>query len=310
MSVQDAPDAFLDTVTECLKFGRMGTGLIYGCAALFLYDYVLTIHDEVKYLWAPRRFTLTSVTFALSRYPVFATTIMTLLPAFNDTRGDVDSTTLLFNIAAALRLFSIVASEFILAVRTWAIWEKRRIICIILVIFSVLAVVPAAVVVAMDITGSRLDEALTPYNCRQWIDGITVAYIVPYVLTILYEGVTLTLSLIRITRWRRQIPSRMRAPLLDTLWRDGVFYFTWTLVLGFANIGVVTQSSASQFRTGASQLQAVIHSVLSCRVVLHLAGSRVPKQIDTSGCSLYTDAGIQFTTVGGDITEEHWRDDT
>lgn len=76
-------------------------------------------------------------------------------------------------------------------------------------------------------------------NCRAYINSIESLYVVPYVLTILYEAgwflfstlqiinltlyssVTLTLSLIRITRWRRRIPERMRAPLLDTLWRDG-----------------------------------------------------------------------------------------
>ncbi len=96
------------------------------------------------------------------------------------------------------------------------------------------------------------------------ISEVTNAYVVPYVLTLVYEGseysaslslspyadihlVTLTISLIRITRWRKRIPKRIRAPLLDALWRDGklvfeiidlpshdpfalgVFYFSWTL---------------------------------------------------------------------------------
>ncbi len=71
------------------------------------------------------------------------------------------------------------------------------------------------------------------------ISEVTNAYVVPYVLTLVYEGseysaclsffpytdihhlVTLTISLIRITRWRKRIPKRIRAPLLDALWRDG-----------------------------------------------------------------------------------------
>ncbi|PBK71873.1 hypothetical protein ARMSODRAFT_792607 [Armillaria solidipes] len=86
--------------------------------------------------------------------------------------------------------------------------------------------------------------------------------------------VTLSLSLIRITRLRWRVRKTARAPLLDTLWRDGVFYFSWTLMLGFLNIALAVQSTSSQVRVGGSQLQAIIHSILSCRIVLHLAGSR------------------------------------
>ncbi|KAF9028010.1 hypothetical protein BDZ89DRAFT_1160472 [Hymenopellis radicata] len=288
------PDLY-QTVYDCVKFGRMGNGLLYACVAMFLYDYCLTVYDEIRYIWKPRRISLTSVTFILARYPVFASVILILLPAYVNQRGN--HTVLLSDVVTALRLLGIIASEFILAVRTWAIWEKSRIILITLTVFSVSAIVPAAVVVAKDISTARVDPVIASYsNCRMIISEVTNAYVVPYVLTIVYEGITLTSSLIRITRWRKRIPKRIRAPLLDALWRDGVFYFSWTLALSFLNIAIIVQSSSNQFRSGASELQAVMHSILSCRVVLHLAGSKVPKEINSSGCSLYTNPAIQFTT--------------
>ncbi|KAK0200907.1 hypothetical protein DFS33DRAFT_1087699 [Desarmillaria ectypa] len=293
----------------------MGNCMLFACAALFLFDFCLTFDDELWFIWKPRRITLTSVSFLLSRYPVLATTILILLPSYTIQEGN--ETVLLSQIAIVLRLTSIVSSEFILAVRTWAIWEKSSRILIILAVFSVVgrprlfrenprlillakaAVVPAAVVIAKDVSSSEVDPTYAAYpECRVLISSVRDAYVVPYVLTIVYEGVTLSLSLIRITRWRRRIPEIVRAPLLDTLWRDGVFYFSWTLMLGFLNIALAVQSTSSQVRVGGSQLQAIIHSILSCRIVLHLAGSKYPKDIDTSGCSLYTDAAFQFTTGG------------
>ncbi|KAK0463232.1 uncharacterized protein EV420DRAFT_1162442 [Desarmillaria tabescens] len=297
MSVGALTPDELEHLYGCIRYGRMGNGMLFACAALFLFDFCLTFYDELRFIWKPRRITLTSVSYLLSRYPVLATTILILLPSYTIQEGN--ETLLLSQIAIVLRLASIVSSEFILAVRTWAIWEKSRRILMILTVFSVAAVVPAAVVIAKDVSTSEVDPVYAAYpECRALISTVRDAYVVPYVLTILYEGVTLSLSLIRITRWRRRIPKNVRAPLLDTLWRDGVFYFSWTLMLGFLNIGLAVQSTSSQVRVGGSQLQAIIHSILSCRIVLHLAGSKSPKDIDTSGCSLYTDAAIQFTTRG------------
>ncbi|KAF5338839.1 hypothetical protein D9757_014696 [Collybiopsis confluens] len=108
-------------------------------------------------------------------------------------------------------------------------------------------------------------------------------YIIVYILVMIYEFVTLTLSLIRIINWRKSIPEHIRAPLIDALQRD---------VLGFVNIAIVLQSAASlpllftdlaeapQLRTGCAQLQAVIHSIFSTRMVLHL------RDIDAPGCSV------------------------
>ncbi|KAF9006342.1 hypothetical protein BDZ89DRAFT_1120236 [Hymenopellis radicata] len=209
---------------------------------MFLYDYCLTVYDEIRYIWKPRRITLTSVTFILARYPVFASVILILLPHYGYSASSPQNVK--FAASASILAFLFFFPKVILAVRTWAIWEKSRIILITLTVFSVSAIVPAAVVVAKDISTARVDPVIASYsNCRMIISEVTNAYVVPYVLTIVYEGITLTSSLIRITRWRKRIPKRIRAPLLDALWRDGVFYFSWTLALSFLNIAIIVQSS-------------------------------------------------------------------
>ncbi|KAE9406063.1 hypothetical protein BT96DRAFT_279524 [Gymnopus androsaceus JB14] len=103
----------------------------------------------------------------------------------------------------------------------------------------------------------------------------------------LYEFVTLTLSLIRILKWRKTIPKHIRAPIIDNLWRDGVLYFSFMLVSGFVNIGLVLQQGVPQLRTGGAQLQAALHSILSTRIVLHLAKSNDPRDITAPGVSAY-----------------------
>ncbi|KAK0497647.1 hypothetical protein EDD18DRAFT_1104202 [Armillaria luteobubalina] len=267
----------LESLYNCISNGRMGNrlkrfyqGILFACAALFLFDFSLTFYDELRLIWKPRRITLTSVSFLLSRYPVLATTILILIPSYTIQEGN--ETVLLSQIAigsvSVLRLASIVSSEFILAVRTWAIWEKSRRILFILIAFSVGP--------NKHCKGRLCGSLCVNHRVRE----CDTFFIPDSYNPVTAEGTQNSSSAII-----RHIMER---------WCFLLFMDLVSLaVLGFLNIGLAVQST---IRVGGSQLQAIIHSILSCRIVLHLAGSRFPKDIDTSGCSLYTDATIQFTT--------------
>ncbi|KIK57953.1 hypothetical protein GYMLUDRAFT_738073 [Collybiopsis luxurians FD-317 M1] len=276
------------------RFSNCRTGRLYiswangsdATAALFFYDYCLTVSDEARYVWRGGRMTIGRAAFFIARYGAMAGTILVILPDSGAPAVDGAST--------VIRLISIVASELIVAIRTWAIWCRSRFILITLAVFSVAAIIPATVIIGESIVSNRVIPLVTPEFvkiCSITISNISQGFIVPYILTILYEFVTLSLSLIRIINWRRTIPEHVRAPIIDTLWRDGVLYFSFMLILGFVNIGIVLQSEVPQARTGCAQLQAVVHSILSTRIVLHL------RDIETPGCSVYqteTRTAIEF----------------
>ncbi|KAJ3850345.1 hypothetical protein EV368DRAFT_84625 [Lentinula lateritia] len=279
-SVANLTDAQLRALSECITHGRIGQGMSYASVVLFLYDYSLTVWNEAKYVWGPCRLTLSSITFVVARYAAMATAIIALLPnasvpaidstatgelqsLFSDNRLTIDH--------QVFRLIAIIASELILAVRTWAIWGRSRKILIMLISFSVAAIIPAATIVAESIVSNHVVPLVNEEFqdiCSLTISNISEGFIGPYVVAMLYEFVTLTLSLIRIISWRKTIPARIRAPIIDTLWRDGVLYYSFMLILGFVNIGLVLQQGVPQVRTGGAELQAVLHSILSTRIVL------------------------------------------
>ncbi|KAJ3937667.1 MAG: hypothetical protein NXY57DRAFT_220480 [Lentinula lateritia] len=303
-SVANLTDAQLRALSECITHGRIGQGISYASVVLFLYDYSLTVWNEAKYVWRPRRLTLSSITFVIARYAAMTTAIIALLP--NASVPAIDST------ATVFRLIAIIASEL----RTWAIWGRSRKILITLISFSVAAIIPAATIVAESIVSNHVVPLVNEEFqdiCSLTISNISEGFIGPYVVAMLYEFVTLTLSLIRIISWRKTIPARIRAPIIDTLWRDGVLYYSFMLILGFVNIGLVLQQGVRlvlflptfiercfffqvpQVRTGGAELQAVLHSILSTRIVLHLAASNDPRDIAAPGCSVYQ-TGMQFTS--------------
>ncbi|KAF5363010.1 hypothetical protein D9757_013374 [Collybiopsis confluens] len=304
MSSPALTESQIIALADCVSNGRMGQGIscrsfrtlspvngllsrfihlsIDATSALFFYDYILTVSDEARYVWRERRISVGKVAFLLARYGAMTGTVLVILPRSGLPTLDSASTepkALMFDLVSAsglvLRLMSIVSSEFLVALRTWAIWCRSWRIFILLVILSLAAIIPATIIVGESIASNQVVALVTPEFidiCSLTISKIHQVFIVPYIATILYELATLTLSLIRIINWRRTIPEHIRASLIDTLWKDGKFRFV--------NIAIVLQSAAPQLRTGCSQLQAVVHSILSARMVMHL------RDIDAPGCSV------------------------
>jgi len=97
-------------------------------AALFCYDFCLTFSDELYCMWRSKSsFTFGSALFFTARYAGFASAILSLLPR----SLSMDSTCI------CLRVVTVLASELILAVRTWAIWARNRRIMVLLILVTV-----------------------------------------------------------------------------------------------------------------------------------------------------------------------------
>ncbi|KAJ7629970.1 hypothetical protein DFH06DRAFT_1224488 [Mycena polygramma] len=279
-------------MVACPVVGLLGPGLSFGSATLFLFEYCLTFFDELRFVWFQPRAVRSASTFlfVVARYAGMASAIATLVQT--PTTSLVSA-----NLSTALRVIVIVASEAILAVRTWAIWEKNRSILIILCIVSVAAVVGNAVLLGRGVNGTHAQTS--DGNCIIIINDKSQSYLITYVVVIAYETITISLSAARLMKWRSQISSSTRIPLLEVLWNDGLVYFSWMIGLGILNILLILHGGVA-VRTGGAQLQSSIHSILSTRIVLHLAklpGSRGrPDRGSVSASSLFTPTTLLLTT--------------
>lgn len=293
MGSSELTDEQLRSLVSCLWHERDALSIAYASAALFLFDYSLTSYDEIRYIWEPRRISLTSIVYLLARYPALACTILVLI--------DPSQSVVAVNVATVLKLLAIIFSELVLALRTWAIWQKSRRILIILMIVSICAVIPAAVIIAKDMQTSTLGPPIAPQRdvlnqCRVVVSEAKRLYVIPYVAGMMYESVLFFMSLFKILRWRQSIPTSFRTPLIDALWKDGLLYFSWMIALGFINIGLVLQTTSPQLRITTAQLQMTLLSILSARIVLHLASLQDPSSTINLGQTGITTTGIQFTT--------------
>ncbi|KAI0297964.1 hypothetical protein BC826DRAFT_1103290 [Russula brevipes] len=277
------PVKAVENLVRCLNGWQLTSGIVVASTALIFYDWFLTSADEFDFLWG-RRITYTRILFILARYPALAGAIVYLFP-LTDTLNEVTT---------CLSVVTILSSELILAMRAWAIWGRSRAILVFLIVLLIACAVPAIVVVVQDMVTAVVVPTVTLSGvprCQILVDTIQDAWLVPYIVIMVFEAVVLGLTLYKILRIHQGVPKPWRSTLLDVLWIDGVMYFIFMLLLGILNVGLVLNVSVSLFsiimenspaneyskdprlRAGGSQLQTVFHSALSTRVALHTAGA-------------------------------------
>ncbi|KAI0060166.1 hypothetical protein BV25DRAFT_989238 [Artomyces pyxidatus] len=289
----------IQQLSRCLSDTRLTSNMAVASAALIFYDWFLTSGDELKFMWRLDKRTFARVLFLCARYPALVGSILDLLP----------TTVTLGNVLTCLRLVNIVAAEIILATRTWAMWDRARVILVILVGTFIACIVPGIIVIERDIAttiwGPPVAPGLTNFmQCRILVSAVKSFWIVPYLVIILFESVVLSLTTYKVLQYYRQVPAEYRTHLWDILWLDGIIYFVFMLLLGIVNIGLVLQVSAPQLRSGGTQLQMVFHSIISTRIVLHIS-STMADDISKSGCSV---SNYRLSTI--EIGFQHEQDES
>ncbi|KAH9068093.1 hypothetical protein EDB83DRAFT_2379619 [Lactarius deliciosus] len=193
-------------------------------AALIFYDWALTGADELGFLWRRERITYARVLFALARYPALACAVVDLLPP----------TVKLDKVTTCLRLVTVLCSELILATRTWAIWERSRRMLVFLAVLATACAATAIVIIERDIVTTVVAPSAAPtiqgvQQCQVLTSAVKHAWIVPYLVVMVFEAVVLALTVYKIVGYYRGIPKQLRSKLFDVLWVDGVMYFVFML---------------------------------------------------------------------------------
>jgi hypothetical protein len=130
----------LGQLIHCLTNHRLSSNIEVASAALIYYDWLLTSSDELDWLWRRGKGIYARVLFVLARYPALASAIIALIPL----------RTTLRNITIYLSVITIICSELVLAMRTWAVWQSSPRILAFLIILAIVCAAPAIVVIHRD----------------------------------------------------------------------------------------------------------------------------------------------------------------
>ncbi|KAI0340996.1 hypothetical protein BDW22DRAFT_1346721 [Trametopsis cervina] len=273
---------------------------------LLVYDWLCTLSDEVAtiglYPFLPWLTTLQvslvwsqpgnigSLLFFLNRYPPFIDTFLSLHSLTTLESPEVCLQN--FKIVTWLIVFGVFIAELILMIRTYAIFERKRWMLALLSLLMAIVVIPGIVIVDIELNSLSYGfPKVGPYTGCFLTKAPSVVIIVAYLLVLFTETIIVGLTAFKAIQHLR----RSRAPLVINLYRNGLVFYVYILLISLANV-LVPIVGPSALANWLATPQRALHSIFCTRVLLSLLHDR-KRVIAALNTSSRSQNAYRFTTL-------------
>ncbi|KZV90690.1 hypothetical protein EXIGLDRAFT_837630 [Exidia glandulosa HHB12029] len=240
-----------------------------GC--LFIYDYFVTLPDEIQLVW-PGQWSPGKILFLVTRYMTWPELVL----VFYQQTSDIPAAQChsYFTYFAWSTLWGVAASELILILRTWALWDRKKVVVYGLIFLLVTLWIPNSYVISVVTKKTTFvaSSTFSPALRGCFVTGSTTLVSISWILLMVMDFVILSLTVMRGIHHFRYRSSR----LLVSLLRDGILYFVYLFSLSLANV-VILYTTAPEYSILINQVLRVLHAMLSCRIILGLRGIAMEK---------------------------------
>jgi len=203
--------------------------------------------------------------YLATRYLAFVDMTAILIYLFrNNLRPQTCHT--VYAISTYFTFSGIVLAEIILALRTYAMWKRSRIILTVLVVVNLGMHIPDAWITHTSVNALKFSPSEVPTLVPCLPTVPKTKEFIPFVnLMILEALVTVLAVLSAVKHWRHS-----NSPLIKTLYRDGVLYFVCLLSISSVNVVIFSVQSLNIYYDLVVELQRVLHGILSARIILNM----------------------------------------
>ncbi|KAH7914868.1 hypothetical protein BJ138DRAFT_1142785 [Hygrophoropsis aurantiaca] len=266
-------------------------------ATILIYDYLLTLDLETVFIW-PSRLSTIKVLYLLTRYFPFMDSAVTItyhfIPGIR-----IPTCHAIFLVNSCFYVTGMGISEIILAVRTYAVWQRDRTVGIGLMFFFLTACALAYYSTVRYLESIRFipSPAGAP-SCVMITSNSFVMY--NWILLMALEGGVTALMLIK--TYKNYRPKGRGANtdkgLIMEIAKEGIAYYISLFILSLLNVGIIA-TQPSQLDLLFTLPVRIIHSVLTARLVLQLrvhASQHAVLLGGSTDCSLHGNTHIR----GGD----------
>jgi len=245
---------------------RIGSNVLVACTSVLIYDYIITLGQEVKYIWLkPWRFG--TVLFMANRYLSFLTTFTTLYLEFAVVGPEVCK---IGNaVATCLIALGLMVAETILLLRTLAIWKWKRKILYGLILMALSTFLIGIYLTTTEILSFKYKE-VPPGGQGCFIASASKNILAPFVLIALSETVVVTLTWLK---GREHLRSSKKS-WVKRIYQDGLIFYIYLLIITIVNIIVPAAAPEPKYKNYLAVLQHLSHSVFCNRVILRIQMTR------------------------------------
>jgi len=259
----------LDTISISQAWPRQtwtyfdGVGL-----AILVYDYFLTLPRETSLIW-PTPWNSMKVLFLLTRYLPFVDGVLHIIGL----RGPgAHSCLAIFKARSWMQWTGLVFPEVILTLRTWAVWDRNRLLGIGLTIFFAACWVPSIAVKVLFLNAVEILplSGLPMSGCAATALGLLGR--ICWIILLVYDAGLCFLMLIRAVGWFKD---GCGSKFVLAVFRNGLLYYVVLLTISTVNVFLTPK-----WRQAILLAQRFIHSIIACRVILDIRAQAL--DLDTS----------------------------
>ncbi|KAK0200511.1 hypothetical protein DFS33DRAFT_163302 [Desarmillaria ectypa] len=244
---------------------------------VLLYDIILFFPTEINYVWLPRPVYRHLLLFALNRYLPLVNTMMTIFWLLHE--PTLAQCRQYAFIAGPLMALGIFTSQVILMIRTYAIWDRHRMVFWCFIGTGIFCFIPAIVSLVLQLKTIQFIEPSSNHSgCSSISSNMTF-----YISVLVSETIIASVTLFKGVQHLR----RSSHPFLTEFYVSGMFFYACLLLITLANIliPVWAHGIAASF---IGSFQRILHSILSSRIMLLiLKQRRIRRRYPTE--ELYTD---------------------
>ncbi|KAJ7440612.1 hypothetical protein FB451DRAFT_1300022 [Mycena latifolia] len=269
-------------VWQVLDDARTTNSMILGALTLVAYDHLITFHDEVELMWKSGLCT-TNVVYLWNRYftlIVLSYDASVMLTPFK-TNAVSTSCIRFFQGEAVTSTLILATVDFILVLRVWILYGKKRMLLYLLVPMIVLEIITMALVSHYTIASVAdywaLSWPLTGCYPQAVVPRFFAFYSVPMLV------VSITMFLMTVYKCGKTLLTHGRAqlPIYNMFLRDGVFWFVAIFVIFIPEVIIWARARQSLAEILIAPGLAVT-SIIGSRVLLNIRGLKLAKTLPTT----------------------------
>ncbi|KII94591.1 hypothetical protein PLICRDRAFT_184677 [Plicaturopsis crispa FD-325 SS-3] len=223
-----------------------------------VYEYFLTLEDEVKYIW-PSRWTSVKIIFLLTRYGNIGLISIGVAEQAHMFAHKSDRFCANFGLVLGILVFiSFGLMHVLVVIKAWAVWRRNRGVALALV---ALLVCYAALITAFLSVRPSIAKGVCASNIYQpmWL--------------IWFGSLLLECIVFALTCWsiRRNLGANAHwCPLVRIIVRDGLLYFVLTASINIINIAMWSTSALTRHSALAIMSSLSVTTIASHRLILNI----------------------------------------
>ncbi|PPR07339.1 hypothetical protein CVT26_013655 [Gymnopilus dilepis] len=260
-------------IVQAIEILNLVTHFDVAASTLFVWDWLLTLRMEVELVWKSK-WNFMKVLYLAQRYLPFVDTIGLVICHQLGINMAVSTCQRVYYASGYLIVVGFILSELILTLRAWAVWNRDRLLMVVL--SSLFVALWSLDLAFITLFLRSVGFAPEPYA------GFTGCFVIQanhflmlcWVVLIAWDTIVLLVMLVAgYKAYKTGGPSA----LLDVVYRDGIIYYFYVFVLSTINV-IVVKTLPPEYEHLLTSTERCLHSVLTSRVLLDIRAYTVHRR--------------------------------